>query len=113
MTLQGVKNSRIDKEADWFASQPEYIERTFSRAAPYLHYIVNEVEARGMPMELALLPVIESAFQPYAYSRARATGLWQFMSVTGGLVVRRPARRGGGHPGRARLPAVPARHVRR
>jgi membrane-bound lytic murein transglycosylase D len=84
MTLEGVRNSRIDKEADWFASQPEYIERTFSRAAPYLHYIVNEVEARGMPMELALLPVIESAFQPYAYSRARATGLWQFMSVTGG-----------------------------
>jgi membrane-bound lytic murein transglycosylase D len=84
MTLQGVKNPRIDKEADWFAGQPEYIERTFSRAAPYLHYIVNEVEARGMPMEIALLPVIESAFQPYAYSRARATGLWQFMSATGG-----------------------------
>jgi membrane-bound lytic murein transglycosylase D len=84
MTLEEVRNSRIDKEADWFASQPEFIERTFSRAAPYMHYIVNEVESRGMPMELALLPVIESAFQPYAYSRASATGLWQFMSVTGG-----------------------------
>lgn len=84
MMLGGIKQSRIDKEADAFAGQPEYIERTFSRAAPYLHYIVNEVEARGMPMELALLPVIESSFQPYAYSRARATGLWQFMSLTGG-----------------------------
>ncbi|MEO8313298.1 MAG: LysM peptidoglycan-binding domain-containing protein [Pseudomonadota bacterium] len=84
MKLGEVRNTRIDKQADWFASQPEFIERTFSRAAPYMHYIVNEVQARGMPMELALLPVIESAFQPYAYSRARATGLWQFMSVTGG-----------------------------
>jgi membrane-bound lytic murein transglycosylase D len=84
MALGDYKQARIDREADWFASQPEYIERTFSRAAPYLQYIVNEVEARGMPMELALLPVIESAFQPYAYSRARATGLWQFMSATGG-----------------------------
>jgi membrane-bound lytic murein transglycosylase D len=84
MALGDFKQPRVDKEANWFANQPEYIERTFSRAAPYLHYIVGEVEARGMPMELALLPVIESAFEPYAYSRARATGLWQFMSTTGG-----------------------------
>jgi membrane-bound lytic murein transglycosylase D len=84
MALGDFHQARIDREADWFASQPEFIERTFTRAAPYMHYIVNEVEARGMPMELALLPVIESAFQPYAYSRARATGLWQFMSGTGG-----------------------------
>jgi membrane-bound lytic murein transglycosylase D len=84
MALGDFKQTRIDKEANAFTSQPEFIERTFTRAAPYMHYIVGEVEARGMPMELALLPVIESAFQPYAYSRARATGLWQFMSATGG-----------------------------
>ena len=54
-------HSRIDKEADWFARNPEYIERVFTRAAPYLHYIVEEVERRGLPQELALLPVIESA----------------------------------------------------
>ena len=84
MALGDFKQARIDKEADWFAKHPEYIERIFTRAAPYLHYIVGEVEARGLPMELALLPVIESAFQPYAYSRARATGLWQFMPATGG-----------------------------
>jgi len=76
-------NSRIDKEADYFANNPEYVERVFSRAAPYMHYIVGEVEARGLPLELALLPIIESAFQPYAYSRARASGLWQFMAATG------------------------------
>ncbi|MFO7326068.1 MAG: LysM peptidoglycan-binding domain-containing protein [Pseudomonadota bacterium] len=76
-------HSRIDKEADWFARNPEYVERVFQRAAPYLHYIVEEVERRGLPLELALLPVIESAFQPFAYSRARAMGLWQFIPTTG------------------------------
>jgi membrane-bound lytic murein transglycosylase D len=77
-------HARIDAEADWFARNPEYIERVFTRAAPYLHYIVGEVETRGIPLEIALLPIIESAFQPYAYSSARATGLWQFMAATGG-----------------------------
>src|SRR5690606_5584233 len=76
-------HSRIDKEADWFARNPEYIERVFQRAAPCLHYIVEEVERRGLPQELALLPVIESAFQPFAYSSARAMGLWQFIPTTG------------------------------
>jgi membrane-bound lytic murein transglycosylase D len=84
MSLGEFRNSRIDTEADWFARNPQYVERVFTRAGPYLHYIVSQVEARGLPMELALLPVIESAFQPYAYSSARATGLWQFISSTGG-----------------------------
>jgi membrane-bound lytic murein transglycosylase D len=74
---------RVDREADWFASHPDYIERTFTRAAPYLHHILQEVEARGLPLELAVLPVIESSFEPYAYSRARAAGLWQFIPGTG------------------------------
>ena len=83
LTLGEHYHSRIDKEADWFARNPEYVERVFTRAAPYLQYIVNEVEKRGLPMELALLPVIESAFQPFAYSSARAMGLWQFIPATG------------------------------
>jgi membrane-bound lytic murein transglycosylase D len=83
LTLGEHFHSRIDKEADWFARNPEYVERVFNRAAPYLHYIVHEVEKRGLPMELALLPVIESAFQPFAYSSARAMGLWQFIPTTG------------------------------
>jgi len=83
LTLGEHYHSRVDKEADWFARNPEYVERVFNRAAPYLHYIVNEVEKRGLPMELALLPVIESAFQPFAYSSARAMGLWQFIPATG------------------------------
>jgi membrane-bound lytic murein transglycosylase D len=84
LKLNQISNSRIDREANWFANNPEYVERVFTRAAPYLHYIVGEVEARGLPLEIALLPIIESAFQPYAYSRARADGLWQFISATGG-----------------------------
>jgi membrane-bound lytic murein transglycosylase D len=84
LALGEVRQSRIDREAVFFARNPAYVERVFTRAAPYLHYIVGEVEKRGLPLELALLPIIESAFQPYAYSRARADGLWQFIPSTGG-----------------------------
>jgi membrane-bound lytic murein transglycosylase D len=84
LVLGEIRNARIDREAVFFANNPEYVERVFTRAAPYLHYIVGEVEKRGLPLELALLPIIESAFQPYAYSRARADGLWQFIPSTGG-----------------------------
>jgi membrane-bound lytic murein transglycosylase D len=73
----------IDQELQWYASNPDYLQRAFSRADLYLYYIVTELERRGMPLELALLPVIESAFEPYAYSRARASGLWQFIPDTG------------------------------
>jgi membrane-bound lytic murein transglycosylase D len=74
---------RVDTQLAWFARNPEYLDRVFGRAALYMHYIVEEVEKRGMPLEIALLPVIESAFEPYAYSRARAAGLWQFIPDTG------------------------------
>jgi membrane-bound lytic murein transglycosylase D len=78
-------NSRraVDQQATWYASNPEYLERAFGRAELYLYHIVSEIESRGMPLELALLPVVESAFEPYAYSRARASGLWQFIPGTG------------------------------
>ena len=67
----------------WFERNPEYVENMVSRARYYLFYIVEEVEKRGMPMEIALLPAIESAYKPHAYSRARAVGLWQFIKSTG------------------------------
>jgi membrane-bound lytic murein transglycosylase D len=73
----------IDRELNWFANHPDYLERTWGRAETWLYYIVGQLEARNMPRELALLPVIESAFEPYAYSRAQASGLWQFISDTG------------------------------
>lgn len=82
-TLADVEHESIDKEQSWFARHPAYLDRTFKRGERYLYHIVNEIEARKMPMELALLPVVESAFNPVAYSRARASGLWQFIPATG------------------------------
>jgi len=67
----------------WYAARPEYVERITERGQRYLHFIVEEVEKRGMPMEIALLPMIESAFYPGAYSTARASGIWQFIPSTG------------------------------
>lgn len=73
----------IDLEQSWYAGHPAYLDRTLKRGERYLYHIVNELEARNMPLELALLPVVESAFNPVAYSRARAAGLWQFIPATG------------------------------
>ena len=81
--LTDVEHEMIDRELKWFASHPAYLDRTFKRGERYLYHIVGEIEARGMPLELALLPVVESAFNPVAYSRARASGLWQFIPGTG------------------------------
>jgi membrane-bound lytic murein transglycosylase D len=81
--LEDVDSRQIDVQLAFFANNPQYLERVFGRAVPYLHHIVQEIEKRGMPLELALLPVVESAFEPYARSWATANGLWQFMPGTG------------------------------
>lgn len=81
--LDDPEEPRIDVQLRWYANNPEYLERVFGRAELYFHHIVSEIERRGMPLEIALLPVVESAFEPYAYSRARAAGLWQFIPGTG------------------------------
>jgi membrane-bound lytic murein transglycosylase D len=81
--LPDSDHSAIDRELEWYAGNPDYLGRAFSRADLYLYHIVTELEARGMPLELALLPVVESAFEPYAYSRSSASGLWQFIPDTG------------------------------
>lgn len=76
-------DSRLVKENEqWYASRPEYVKRMVERAKRYLFYIVKEVERRGMPTEIALLPMIESAFNPKAYSRSHASGIWQFIPST-------------------------------
>lgn len=69
----------------WFARHQAYLDRVVERSQPYIHYIVEEAEKRGMPLEIALLPVVESAFQPFAYSHGRAAGIWQFIPGTGRL----------------------------
>ncbi len=76
---------RIGRELEWYRGNQDYLDRTAERARRYLPFIAREVERRNLPGELALLPVVESAFQPFAYSRAGASGLWQFIRSTGKL----------------------------
>ncbi|MDP2247068.1 MAG: transglycosylase SLT domain-containing protein, partial [Nitrosomonadales bacterium] len=81
--LAQLQSPLTAKHESWYASHPEYMQRMTLRSERYLHYIVEEVEKRGMPTEIALLPMIESGFNPQALSRSSAAGLWQFMPVTG------------------------------
>jgi membrane-bound lytic murein transglycosylase D len=71
------------KHEQWYSSRPDYIKRMVERSQRYLFHVVEEVEKRGMPTEIALLPMIESAYNPKAYSTSRASGIWQFVPATG------------------------------
>jgi membrane-bound lytic murein transglycosylase D len=73
----------VKQKTKQYAARPEYLQRILTRSKLYLYHIVEEIERRGMPMELALLPMVESAFNPMAYSRAHASGIWQFIPGTG------------------------------
>ncbi|MCP5277336.1 MAG: transglycosylase SLT domain-containing protein [Thiobacillus sp.] len=73
----------IRTHEQWFANHPGHLERAAERSRPYLYHIVDEVQKRGMPMEIALLPMIESAFNPMAQSPQKASGIWQFIPSTG------------------------------
>ena len=81
--MSEMKNPLVARHQNWYASRPDYVARMTERARLYLYFIVEEVEKRNMPMEIALLPMIESAFNPGAYSGARASGIWQFIPSTG------------------------------
>ena len=76
-------NPRIDQQRLWFANNPSFLETAGERGSLYMHYIVERLEERNMPLELALLPVIESAYNPMALSRSDAAGIWQFIPSTG------------------------------
>ena len=76
------ENSRAERWAQWFSERDEYMERVLNRARPWLYDIANELDARDLPGELALLPIVESAYDPFAYSHGRASGTWQFLSAT-------------------------------
>ena len=83
MGMADLNGPLVKKRENWYASRPDYIQRMTERSGRYLFHIVEEIERRNMPMELALLPFIESAFNPEAVSSARAAGMWQFMPATG------------------------------
>jgi membrane-bound lytic murein transglycosylase D len=83
LTFQDLENKRIAAERSWYQRHPGYMARVTARAQPYLFYVVEEIERRNMPMELVLLPVMESAYDPFAYSHGRAAGLWQIIPGTG------------------------------
>ena len=78
-----MDNDLVREWENWYASRPDYVERMINRSSHFLFHIVEQVEKRGMPMEVALLPMIESAYNPVAYSRAHASGIWQFIPSTG------------------------------
>jgi membrane-bound lytic murein transglycosylase D len=81
--LEPDNRKAVQQQLDWYVNHPAYLTRVFTRAQRYLPYIVAEAESRGMPLEVALLPVVESAFDPFAYSHGRAAGLWQIIPGTG------------------------------
>jgi membrane-bound lytic murein transglycosylase D len=81
--LPPIENHRIDKEVQRYLDHPDYLVNIQRRAEPYLYFILDEIESKKIPGELALLPVVESAFKTNAISKSRASGLWQFMPATG------------------------------
>jgi len=81
--MEGIVNSRVEPQLRWHERHPAYMERVATRAEPFLSYILDEIEERGLPTELALLPIVESAYDPFAYSHGRAAGMWQFIPSTG------------------------------
>ena len=83
LTFHVPQNRKVVAERNWYVKHPDYFKRIAKRAEPFLYFIVEEIEKRQMPMELALLPIVESAFDPFAYSHGRASGLWQFVPGTG------------------------------
>ncbi|HSR63946.1 MAG TPA: LysM peptidoglycan-binding domain-containing protein [Gammaproteobacteria bacterium] len=86
LRLQRDLSRRSTQERlSWYSRHQDYLDRVADRATPYIHYIVEQLEARDMPLDLALLPVVESAYQPFAHSPSRASGIWQFIPGTGRL----------------------------
>jgi len=81
--MPDLENDLVKDREEWYAARPDYMVRMTERSRKYLFHIVEELERRNMPTELALLPFIESAFNPEAVSSAKAAGMWQFMPATG------------------------------
>jgi len=81
--MNEIDSPLVQHHEAWYLNRPDYLERLVERSRRYLYFVVDELEKRGMPTEIALLPMIESAYNPSAYSRMRAAGIWQFIPSTG------------------------------
>ncbi|MEO8755352.1 MAG: transglycosylase SLT domain-containing protein [Casimicrobiaceae bacterium] len=81
--IPDIEGPLVEKWEQWYSSRPDYMARMVERSRRYLYHIVTEVTARRMPTEIALLPMVESAFNPIAMSTSRASGIWQFIPSTG------------------------------
>jgi membrane-bound lytic murein transglycosylase D len=81
--MPDISGELVQYHQQWYLERPDYLRRVVERSRRYLYHIVEELDKRGLPMELALLPMVESAYDPMAYSRAKASGLWQFIPSTG------------------------------
>src|SRR5688572_700466 len=82
-SMPDLNDPLVREKTNQYVARPDYLQRIFDRSRIYLYHIVEELEKRNLPTELALLPMVESAFNPMAYSRAHASGLWQFIPGTG------------------------------
>jgi membrane-bound lytic murein transglycosylase D len=82
-TFEIPDDRRVAVQRNWFVKNPEYLDRVAKRSEPFIFYIVEELEKNNIPLEIALLPIVESAFDPFAYSHGRASGMWQFIPATG------------------------------
>lgn len=82
LEFKAPDNPRLRAQRNWYVSHPEYLNRVGKRSEPFLHLIVEEIEKRDLPMDLVLLPIVESAFDPFAYSHGSASGVWQFIPGT-------------------------------
>ncbi len=83
MKMAGADNKRVRTQLNWYLKHPGYLQRVMERARPVLPFILDEIESRQLPTELALLPIVESAYQTFAYSHGRASGMWQIIPSTG------------------------------
>jgi len=83
MQLVAVDNRRVRAQLKWYLDHPGYLQRIMERARPILPFVLDELEQRNLPTELALLPIVESAYQAFAYSHGRASGMWQIIPSTG------------------------------
>lgn len=83
MQMNPVMNKRVKVQLDWYLAHPEYLDRVMQRASPILPFILDVISEKNLPTEMALLPIVESAFQAFAYSHGRASGMWQIIPSTG------------------------------